>query len=143
MAPTPRALPAAPPAPRLDTPPVARDSWGMTEPTHTVIGYLYRDAANYKVHDSVLLDGVLTEAEIAEIWGKLEGGMWFVPEQVGLPPLQSALYEFSDGPTDDDHAFHELVEIRAVATRAVVGMVHGPASEVLARFRGVTGWVAD
>jgi hypothetical protein len=73
--------------------------------------YRYRDANNFKVERTVLLQGSLSAVELDEINALLFDGEWFVPEQVGLPPLQAALYHFSNGPTDADHPLHEFVEL--------------------------------
>jgi hypothetical protein len=80
---------------------------------YCVFEYLYRDAGNYKSHGELLLEGPLQEGDIAEIRESLESGEYFIPERVGIPELRSDLYEFSDGPTDDDHIFHEFVALRA------------------------------
>jgi hypothetical protein len=73
--------------------------------------YRYRDANNFKVERTVLLQGSLSAVELDEINALLFDGEWFVPEQVGLAPLQAALYHFSNGPTDADHPLHEFVEL--------------------------------
>lgn len=78
-----------------------------------IFEYLYRDAGNYKSHGELLLEGSLQDDDIAEIRESLESEEYFIPEKVGIPELRSDLYEFSDGPTDDDHVFHEFVALRA------------------------------
>lgn len=77
-----------------------------------VFEYLYRDASNYKVGGCLLLTGSLSETNEAEIKACLDAGIYFVAEQVGIPPLYESLWEMSDGPTDDDHAFHEFIALR-------------------------------
>ena len=79
----------------------------------TAFTYLYRDAANYKAFGTVLLAGPWTDADTATLRATLLDATWFVPERVGLPSLRPALEVWSDGPTDNDHDFHELVDIVA------------------------------
>ena len=52
---------------------------------NTRISYLYRDADNYKMQNSCVIMGVITEAQIAEIISCLDCGEYFIPRQVGLP----------------------------------------------------------
>jgi hypothetical protein len=73
--------------------------------------YRYRDANNFKIQGEFLLKGVLTLAQICEVKALLFEDEWFVPEQLGLPPLQVGLYHYSNGPTDADHPLHEFVEL--------------------------------
>lgn len=79
---------------------------------HSVLEYLYRDAGNYKAFGEVLLTGAWSPDRASRIEELLGGERWFVAAQVGVPPLHHQLWAFSGGPTDDDHAFHELVRIR-------------------------------
>ena len=107
----------------------------------TALDYLYRDAANYKAHGTALLTGSLSPSEISEIFAKLDSRTSFVPEQLGVPPLQSQLGALSDGPTTADHAFHELLAIRE-ATAAEANSLTPIATAVtfLTRVRAVTFW---
>src|SRR3990167_2181380 len=73
---------------------------------YLVFDYLYCDAGNYKIFGSILFSGTLTDAERNELIDCLDSGKFFVAEQVGVPPLCSALFEEFDGPTEDDHAWH-------------------------------------
>jgi len=74
---------------------------------------MYRDAGNYKVHGALYLDGRLADFEIDELCSRLEGGEYFIAEQIGVPSLRPQLLFLSDGPTCDDHAWHEFIRIRA------------------------------
>ena len=78
----------------------------------SVFEYLYRDAGNYKAWGELLLLGGATEADIEEIRCQLDLGEYFVPELVGIPPLQVKLHQYSGGPSGDDHIFHEFVDLR-------------------------------
>ena len=58
----------------------------------TEIEYVYQDADNYKAHDTVVLEGGLDVASLAELLSGLHGTeAWFVPGMVGLPDLQDRL----------------------------------------------------
>lgn len=76
---------------------------------YSVFEYLYRDASNYKAHGELLLLGNASTADIAEIRRHLDMGEYFVAELVGVPPLQGELGVSND----DDHDFHEFVDLRA------------------------------
>lgn len=65
----------------------------------TLFKYLYRDASNFKSRGSVVLSGLLSVAERGFIASKMEGGEFFIAEQIGVKPLYEALYELSDGVT--------------------------------------------
>ena len=69
---------------------------------NTKISYLYRDASNYKRHHEIIVSGMLTQKDIAEILDALNEGEYFIPEQIGFPAER-----FSDT-TEDDHCWMEL-----------------------------------
>lgn len=54
--------------------------------TNTVMYFTYRDAANYKTHNSFIVDGVLTEGQIGRIMASLDSGEYFIPERLGMAP---------------------------------------------------------
>ena len=73
---------------------------------NTKLTYLYRDGSNYKQWDDVVLAGAVDPEMIRRyLWE----GNFFIPQAVGLPPLQDRFaaqgYDF---PTEDDHAWHEI-----------------------------------
>lgn len=72
---------------------------------NTCIGYLYRDASNYKSYNEAVVKGVLSKEDISKIIECLDAGEWFVPSKVGLPEKR-----FDDGWTEDDHPYFELDE---------------------------------
>ncbi len=112
-----------------------------TAPDLTALDYLYRDAANFKSFGTLLLAGCFTPAEHAEILAKRDSGTWFIPEQLGLPPLQAGLYAFSNGPTDDDHALHELIALRAAnLDEAAVLPTMMTTADFLTRLRAIPFW---
>lgn len=103
--------------------------------------YLYRDAANYKVHASLCLDGSLGEAPSVEVATLCHAGKFFVAEQIGIPPLYEELWRLSGGPTEADHAFHEFVELREATEEEVrEPPVWGTLDELLQAFRSVKKW---
>jgi hypothetical protein len=51
---------------------------------HTLLTYLYRDAANYKAHGDVLLSGEATSDLHRRIRESLIDGEYFIPEKVGI-----------------------------------------------------------
>jgi len=112
----------------------------MDTVTTLVFEYLYRDNANYKSWGHVHLYGVATDSSIAELRNCLEGREYFVAEQVGLPVLYGALWKLSDGPTSQDNAFLEFVDIRAVGPCDDLTIEPwGTFEELLERFTSVRG----
>jgi len=105
---------------------------------YVVMEYLYRDADNYKAFGKILLSGNVTESYVAEIESFLNSGEFFVAEQVGIPTLYSQLWEFSNGPTRADHAFHEFLEF-CPATDSEIKTVDswGTTDSLLEAFRDV------
>lgn len=77
-----------------------------------IFEYQYRDASNYKVQGELLLTGALSLEQKNRIMNKFEDKEFFIAEQIGVPPLYNMLYEFSDGPTSDDHVWHEFLAFR-------------------------------
>lgn len=69
----------------------------------TSFEYLYRDAANYKVFETVVLCGALRMEDLTPF---LHEGDFFIPSQVGLMDLQPSLK------TEFDHGWHEIVEVK-------------------------------
>lgn len=79
---------------------------------NTLISYLYRDAGNYKQFHDVVVGGELSEAERDQLWRCLDIDNGFIPDYVGLEPLQP---RFEGGMTSDDHPWHEITSIESVA----------------------------
>lgn len=75
---------------------------------NTRIDFLYRDASNYKVYNTCVVKGALSEEQIETImrhtidYNEKTGEGWFIPSLVGLDGER-----FSDE-TEDDHEFFEL-----------------------------------
>lgn len=74
---------------------------------NTKIIYLYRDAANYKVPNEAVIDGLLTENQKSTIQSCLFDEEYFIPQIVGLP--EKTMIDLGYKPDDDlDHPFFEL-----------------------------------
>lgn len=108
---------------------------------YCVFEYLYRDASNYKVWGKILVSGVLSQDDMAEMRAQLESGEYFVAEQVGIPALYKELWDLSGGPTDDDHALHEFVALRAASENEIKLLpLFGELARLLQAFQCVTKW---
>lgn len=79
----------------------------------SVLNYLFRDAANFKASGQLSLKGIASTAGLEIMRSRFESGEFFIAEQLGIPALYAELWEFSDGATDDDHAWHTVDELRA------------------------------
>lgn len=86
----------------------------------SVFEYLYRDASNYKTYGKVLLSGRARPTHMATIASALIDGEYFLPSLVGLPDLTAELFAYSNGPTEDDHEWHEYIDLRAANAEEVV-----------------------
>lgn len=112
-----------------------------TKRGYSVFEYLYRDASNYKAWGSVLLHGVLSRKEVNELIQRLDGKEFFIAEQVGIPALYQELYQYSGGPTIDDHVFHTFHEIRKAGRDELRSFpLWGSADQLLSAFRAVKVW---
>jgi hypothetical protein len=71
----------------------------------------------------------------------MESGEYFVAEQVGIPPLYEELWMLSDGPTEDDHALHEFVELRSAKQKDTETLpLFGELTRLLKAFQAVSRW---
>lgn len=87
---------------------------------NTLLEYLYRDASNYKQHGSVVMAGALSLKDIRHL---LIDGEYFIPLQAGLPDLQHKFGEQGfEYPTEDDHAWHEIVLLRPTSRKPTVSL---------------------
>ena len=99
---------------------------------NTKINYLYRDASNYKVLNSVIVQGIFTKEQIELIIDTLDGKEFFIPSQVGLPEFR--FYDW----TEDDHCWFELNENDFIKTE-VEPTVDITASELTEAFIAMNG----
>ena len=79
-----------------------------TNQTNTQLWYMYRDAANYKVHTEVVLSGAMTDAQWNEILSCCEDNEFFAPAKVGLEARDFVAIGYA--PYDDDPELFEIVE---------------------------------
>lgn len=78
---------------------------------NTKLALMYRDASNYKAHRDVVVEGEITEAQIAAIASKLQDGEFFIANQVGLPTPSFQFCGKDGWPSDDlDHVFTTLTD---------------------------------
>ena len=113
----------------------------MSTKARSVFVYMYRDAANYKAGGQLLLEGECSEAAETTIRECCDSWNHFVAEQVDVPVLYAELYQFSNGPTVDDIAFHEFERLRAATAEDVASTESwGTLDDLIARFRAVEYW---
>ena len=91
---------------------------------NTSFEYLYRDAANYKIFETIVLCGAL---RIDEITPFLHEGEFFIPSRVGLIDLQPSVK------TEFDHGWHEIVEVKPSDEEVTIPLT---TAELTASFRG-------
>ncbi len=108
----------------------------------TIFEYRYRDAGNFKASGSVTLEGSLTPQQEKAIRTKLQDGDFFIAEQIGVPPLYDQLYQWSSGPIDTDHCWHEFVGFRMEAEMEASDgkQCIGTTTEFVKRFASVVRW---
>ncbi len=90
---------------------------------NTLITYQYRDAANYKEFDTVIIHGQLSLSDIEEYLYEKE---FFIPSEIGLKDLQP------ENLNQDDHIWHEILEVSHTNEEATVNIT---AEKVISNFR--------
>ena len=106
----------------------------------SVFEYLYRDASNFKVWGSVLLQGKVTPADLQHLRQSFDAGEFFIAEQLGLPPLYTELWVLSDGPTSADHVWHTFHLLRLANTDEVSAPAFDTVENFIARIEAVRSW---
>ena len=106
----------------------------------SVFEYLYRDASNYKSWGSLLLRGVVTNAELQILRNQFDSGCYFIAEQLGLPALYSELWAFSSGPTDDDHVWHAFHTLRPATNQDMDAPVFGSLEDLIHKVKATKTW---
>ena len=105
---------------------------------YNVMEYMYRDANNFKAFGQLLITGNITNVDIVEFKSFLDSGEYFVAEQVGVPPLYSQLWKYSNGSTIADHAYHEFIEIRSATNEEISSLAAwGEIATLVSKFRHV------
>ena len=105
-----------------------------------VFQYLYRDAANYKAWGTLVLRGAATESDLEVLATHFESGEFFIAEQLGIPPLYAELWEFSNGPSIDDHVWHTFHVLRPATEEDINGPIFATLKEFISRIRVVKNW---
>ena len=106
----------------------------------SIFEYLYRDASNYKAWGTMQLKGNASKAEIEELKNTLESGEFFIAEQLGIPPLYAELWQFSNGPSIDDHVWHTFYELRPATEREINVQVFDTVESFISKIRAVETW---
>lgn len=103
--------------------------------------YPYRDADNFKVWGALVLKGVSTEAQVAEMRSKFESEELFIAGQIGVPPLYEKPWAYSGGLTKRDHPWHEFFAVRpAEANDFAMGTPWGSANILFNAVTKVSAW---
>ncbi|OUS15660.1 hypothetical protein A9Q88_10285 [Gammaproteobacteria bacterium 50_400_T64] len=101
-----------------------------------IFEYLYRDAGNFKAFGQLLLTGIISEKYIDELRSYLEFDECFIAEQVNIPTLYSQLWKYSNGPTLEDHSYHEFSSLISASDEEISSMpVWGNTEHLLDNFR--------
>jgi hypothetical protein len=113
----------------------------FAENSQSIFEYGYRDASNYKAYGELLLSGGFSKEQQLLIEKHCESGQFFIAEQLDIPALYKQLWAYSDGPNEDDHAWHEYLGLRQASIEAQDSLKHwGTVDELVGRFKSVTTW---
>lgn len=96
---------------------------------NTRLGYLYRDADNYKQTRDVVFPGALTVAQAKALLAALDEDDGFVPSAVGLTDLQEQMS--TDWDPESDHPYHEIASLALTLEPATETM---PVADFLEEF---------
>lgn len=97
---------------------------------NTKLWYMYRDAANYKVHTDVVLTGEMTPEQWETILSCCEDREYFAPAKVGLEARDFVAIGYK--PYDDDPELFEIVEYSHTDLKPTVQMT---VEELVAKFQ--------
>ncbi len=90
---------------------------------NTLITYQYRDAANYKEFNTVIIRGQLTLSDIEKYYYEKD---FLIPSEIGLKDLQP------ENLSHDDHIWHEILEISHTNENHTVDIA---AEKIISNFR--------
>ncbi|MEQ1601113.1 MAG: hypothetical protein ABL885_05005 [Methylophilaceae bacterium] len=110
---------------------------------YCIFEYLYRDAGNFKVWGELLLEGNLSEADVALLSSKYDSGEFFIAEQIGIPTLYEALWqECESDPSEElDHVWHEFNVVRQATDEDLLKLKPwGTAKNFLASITKIQTW---
>lgn len=103
---------------------------------NTAMSYMYRDGSNYKDYTNIVLAGEITDIDRDVIQKSLDGGVYFIPEQVGLPANRLDQYSRDE----DDHPYCELDPIYGFKLTSADPTEEFTMEELVAAFAAVTVW---
>lgn len=109
-------------------------------PQFSLFEYCYRDAVNFKAWGSLLLEGYADISVVEELKSHFEGEVFFIAEQLNIPPLYSELWTFSGGPTPDDHVWHSFETLRPAETHEIERSIFGTVESFVQAVRAVHVW---
>lgn len=113
----------------------------MTDVQHSVFVYQYGDADNISKPGHLLLRGSGGTELKEAIRDACDSREYFVAEQVGVPVLYAELYALSNGPTIDDVAFHEFLDLRTATPEEANSLpLWGNLDSFVSRFCAVKYW---
>jgi hypothetical protein len=107
---------------------------------NTRICYMYRDGSNYKFPGDFCVAGILRELDLKPY---LDEGLYFIPQDVGMPALQPVgVFTYSE---DDDHPWHEITNILPTRSDVPCAMTAGELLKLfeIASQRGWPGRLKD
>ena len=106
----------------------------------SVFDYCYRDATNYKAWGTLLLQGACSTSDIKSLQKQFDSGELFIAEQLGIPPLYAELWEFSNGPSIDDHVWHTFYALRPATKEETNAGVFGTVEDLISKIKEVETW---
>jgi len=109
----------------------------------SVFEYLYRDASNYKAWGTLVLGGAAIASDLEVLKSKFESGEFFIAEQLGIPPLYAELWEFSNGPSIDDHVWHSFHALRVATDEDITEPVFGTVANLISKISEVKEWAPE
>jgi hypothetical protein len=118
--------------------PTATEGCSLVE--FSVFDYCYRDASNYKAWGTLLLQGACSNSDIESLRKQFDSGEFFIAEQLGIPPLYAELWEFSNGPSIDDHVWHTFYALRPATKEETNASVFGTVENFVSRIKDVKTW---
>jgi len=108
---------------------------------YSIFEYFYRDAGNYKAWGTLLLSGQLNPEQINQMVKHFDSGEFFIAEQLDIPTLYENLWQYSDGPNDDDHGWHSFHAIKLATSEEIeAGNVWGSVDTLLTNILSVKQW---
>ena len=106
----------------------------------SIFNYYYRDASNYKVWGSLLLQGLASISDIEELKNSFDSGEFFIAEQVKIPPLYAELWALSGGSSVDDHVWHTFYELRPATDEEINVQVFDTVENLISKIKAVKTW---